>query len=65
MTEGSDRLLPLMRALLVTGIVLTGATGVGLWLTGVLVACVGLVAFALAAYRTAPGAGQEPYRPTP
>ncbi len=53
MTEGSDRLLPLTRALLVTGIALTGATGVG------------LVAFALAAYRTAPGAGQEPYRPTP
>ena len=31
MTSGDD-LLPLTRALLVTGVVLTGATGVGLWL---------------------------------
>lgn len=32
MTDDPDRLLPLTRALLVTGIALTGATGAGLWL---------------------------------
>ena len=44
---------------------LDGGRATVVYLGGVVVACVGLAAFALAAYRTAPGATQEPYRPTP
>ena len=44
---------------------LDGGRATVVYTGGVLVACVGLVAFALVAYRTAPGAGQESYRPTP